>query len=110
MPATSKVLSIIDKGVRDRVTKNGETLRRHAESAQRWKNLRDRIARTDKDMENIRKVLLNGDSDHESSTSGTASSKNGYLDHTSQCIAGISNIKHWEPVSVRINISLSENC
>ena len=79
MPATSKVLSIIDKGVRDRVTKNGETLRRHAESAQKWKNLRDRIARTDKDMENIRKVLLNGDSDHESSNSGTASSKNGYL-------------------------------
>ena len=79
MPATSKVLSIIDKGVRDRVTKNGETLRRHAESAQRWKNLRDRIFRTDKDMENIRRVLLNGDSDHESSYSGTASSKNGYL-------------------------------
>ncbi|KAK7061049.1 hypothetical protein VNI00_000784 [Paramarasmius palmivorus] len=45
MPATSKVLSIIDKGVRDRVTKNGETLRRHAESAQRWKNLKERIAR-----------------------------------------------------------------
>ena len=75
MPATSKVLSIIDKGVRDRVTKNGETLRRHAESAQRWKNLRERINRTDKEMENVRKILLNGDSDHESSTSGTP----GYL-------------------------------
>ncbi|KAF8159462.1 hypothetical protein B0H34DRAFT_654994 [Crassisporium funariophilum] len=80
MPATSKVLSIIDKGVRDRVTKNGETLRRHAESAQRWKNLRERIARTDTEMENARKVLLGGDtSDHESSTSGTQSTKNGYL-------------------------------
>lgn len=75
MPATSKVLSIIDKGVRDRVTKNGETLRRHAESAQRWKNLRERINRTDKEMENVRKILLDGDSDHESSTSGTP----GYL-------------------------------
>lgn len=75
MPATSKVLSIIDKGVRDRVTKNGETLRRHAESAQRWKSLRERINRTDKEMENVKKILLNGDSDHESSTSGTA----GYL-------------------------------
>ncbi|KAL7280382.1 hypothetical protein ACG7TL_005307 [Trametes sanguinea] len=31
MPATTKVLSIIDKGVQDRVTKNGECLRRHAE-------------------------------------------------------------------------------
>ena len=62
MPATSKVLSIIDKGVRDRVTKNGETLRRHAESAQRWKNLRDRISRTDAEMESVRRLLLNSDS------------------------------------------------
>ncbi|KAJ3502559.1 hypothetical protein NLJ89_g8831 [Agrocybe chaxingu] len=81
MPATSKVLSIIDKGVRDRVTKNGETLRRHAESAQRWKSLRERITRTDTELHNVRKVLLSGDgtSDHESTTSGTASTKNGHL-------------------------------
>ncbi|TFY56335.1 hypothetical protein EVG20_g8962 [Dentipellis fragilis] len=52
MPATNKVLSIIDKGVQDRVTKNGECLRRHAESTQRWKNLRERITRTDTEMEN----------------------------------------------------------
>ncbi|KIM44712.1 hypothetical protein M413DRAFT_442668 [Hebeloma cylindrosporum] len=79
MPATSKVLSIIDKGVRDRVTKNGETLRRHAESAQRWKNLRERITRTDAEMEAARKILLGDFSDQESTTSGTASTKNGYL-------------------------------
>ncbi|KAF8074837.1 hypothetical protein FPV67DRAFT_1575016 [Lyophyllum atratum] len=82
MPATSKVLSIIDKGVRDRVTKNGETLRRHAESAQRWKNLRERISRTDVDMENVRKIIVNGEatpSETGSSTSGTMSTKNGYL-------------------------------
>jgi len=79
MPATSKVLSIIDKGVRDRVTKNGETLRRHAESASRWKNLRERITRTDTEMENVRKILLSGDEDQESTTSGTTSTKNGYL-------------------------------
>src|ERR1700726_2565210 len=73
MPATSKVLSIIDKGVQDRVTKNGETLRRHADSAQRWKLLRERIARTDKEMENVRKMLLGADatsSEAGSSTSG----------------------------------------
>ncbi|GAW00474.1 hypothetical protein LENED_001997 [Lentinula edodes] len=58
MPATSKVLAIIDKGVRDRVTKNGETLRRHAESAQRWKNLRERIARTDADMDSTPESTL----------------------------------------------------
>ncbi|KAF9477580.1 hypothetical protein BDN70DRAFT_97990 [Pholiota conissans] len=79
MPATSKVLSIIDKGVRDRVTKNGETLRRHAESAQRWKNLRERISRTDSEMEATRRIFLGGESDHESTTSGTNSTKNGYL-------------------------------
>jgi len=79
MPATSKVLSIIDKGVRDRVTKNGETLRRHGESAQRWKALRERITRTDAEMEAARKILLGDSSDHESTTSGTASTKNGYL-------------------------------
>ncbi|KAJ6619836.1 hypothetical protein B0H10DRAFT_2163688 [Mycena sp. CBHHK59/15] len=80
MPATSKVLSIIDKGVRDRVTKNGETLRRHAESAQRWKNLKERILRTDAEMETARKLLL-GDtlSETGSSTSGTISTRNGYL-------------------------------
>ena len=82
MPATSKVLSIIDKGVRDRVTKNGETLRRHAESAQKWKNLRERISRTDAEMETVRKILVHGDgasSEGGSSTSGATSGKNGYL-------------------------------
>lgn len=81
MPATSKVLSIIDKGVRDRVTKNGETLRRHAESAQRWKNLRERISRTDVEMENVKRIL-SGDStasENGSSTSGGMSTMNGYL-------------------------------
>ena len=58
MPATSKVLSIIDKGVQDRVTKNGECLRRHAEATQRWRNLGERIFRTEKEMEMIRKILL----------------------------------------------------
>lgn len=57
MPATSKVLSIIDKGVQDRVTKNGECLRRHAESTQRWRNLWERIQRTDIEMEIVRKIL-----------------------------------------------------
>ncbi|THH32457.1 hypothetical protein EUX98_g1735 [Antrodiella citrinella] len=58
MPATAKVLSIIDKGVQDRVTKNGECLRRHAESTQRWRNLQDRITRTETDMEKIRNAFL----------------------------------------------------
>ncbi|THV02480.1 hypothetical protein K435DRAFT_653175 [Dendrothele bispora CBS 962.96] len=79
MPATSKVLSIIDKGVRDRVTKNGETLRRHAESAQRWKNLKERIARTDAEMENVRKMFLQGDAAFSEAGSSTSGTQNGYL-------------------------------
>ena len=79
MPATSKVLAIIDKGVRDRVTKNGETLRRHAESAQRWKNLRERIARTDAEMETVRHILTHGDTGSDHGSAGTASTQNGYL-------------------------------
>ncbi|KAK2463529.1 hypothetical protein APHAL10511_004280 [Amanita phalloides] len=78
MPATSKVLSIIDKGVRDRVTKNGETLRRHAESAQRWKNLRERISRTDTDMEMVRKLLTNADAVSSDAGSSTVSLKNSF--------------------------------
>ena len=76
MPATSKVLAIIDKGVRERVTKNGETLRRHAESAQRWRNLRERISRTDAEMENVRKIFLSGDT---SSEAGSSTSCRRYL-------------------------------
>lgn len=78
MPATSKVLSILDKGVQDRVTKNGECLRRHAESTQRWNTLRARITRTEAEMEYVRK-LLSGEyapSEAGSSASGT---HNGYL-------------------------------
>lgn len=83
MPATSKVLSIIDKGVQDRVTKNGETLRRHAESAKRWRTLKDRIVRTDAEMEACRRILLSNDSAASENGSTvsvvTSSTRNGYL-------------------------------
>ncbi|THH07394.1 hypothetical protein EW145_g3407 [Phellinidium pouzarii] len=74
MPATSKVLSIIDKGVQDRVTKNGECLRRHAESIQRWRNLWERIQRTDVEMETVCKILLMRE--NEASESGSVASGN----------------------------------
>ena len=86
MPATTKVLSIIDKGVQDRVTKNGECLRRHADSTQRWKHLKERITRTDAEMEAVRRILTGEEeitpSDSGSVASGvTSKSKggNGYL-------------------------------
>ncbi|KAG1907905.1 uncharacterized protein F5891DRAFT_219537 [Suillus fuscotomentosus] len=61
VPATSKVLAIIDNGVQNRVTKNGETLRRHGESAKRWRILKERMAKTEKEMEVVRKILTGGD-------------------------------------------------
>jgi hypothetical protein len=86
MPATTKVLSIIDKGVQERVTKNGECLRRHADSTQRWKHLRERITRTDAEMEAVRRILTGEEeitpSDSGSVASGPTSktkSRNGYL-------------------------------
>ena len=86
MPATTKVLSIIDKGVQDRVTKNGECLRRHADSTQRWKLIRERITRTDAEMEAVRRILTGEEeitpSDSGSVVSGPTSkskSSNGYL-------------------------------
>ena len=86
MPATTKVLSIIDKGVQDRVTKNGECLRRHADSTQRWKHIRERITRTDAEMEAVRRILTGEEeitpSDSGSVVSGPTSkskSRNGYL-------------------------------
>ena len=86
MPATTKVLSIIDKGVQDRVTKNGECLRRHADSTQRWKHIKERITRTDAEMEAVRRILMGEEeitpSDSGSVVSGPTSkskSRNGYL-------------------------------
>lgn len=83
MPATTKVLSIIDKGVQDRVTKNGECLRRHSECSQRWKNLKERIHRTDKELDIVRRLLIATEttpSECESNTSGvTSHSRGGHL-------------------------------
>ncbi|KAJ8579410.1 hypothetical protein M405DRAFT_870303, partial [Rhizopogon salebrosus TDB-379] len=80
VPATSKVLAIIDNGVQNRVTKNGETLRRHGESVKRWRILKERMAKIDREMQAVRKILSGGDVAL-SETSSTASglTANGYL-------------------------------
>ena len=65
MPATTKVLAILDRSVRDRVTKNGECLRRHAEARARWKNLRERINRIDLEMETVRLFFVTKDKEQE---------------------------------------------
>ncbi|GJJ11257.1 hypothetical protein Clacol_005489 [Clathrus columnatus] len=73
-----------DKGVRDRVTKNGECLRLHAEMRQRWHNLRERISRIDTEMENVRRLITEGRLDRSETDSNvsraTSKSSNGFLD------------------------------
>ena len=73
MPSVTKVLSVLDKGVRDRVTKNGECLRRHADMRIRWRGLRERIANIDVGMEVARRALL--DVDKEPSEDGSMVSR-----------------------------------
>ena len=46
-PAIQRVLAIIDKGVSDRLTVNGEILRLHAAMHNRWKHIEQEIAITD---------------------------------------------------------------
>ncbi|KAG9313067.1 hypothetical protein JVU11DRAFT_6507 [Chiua virens] len=74
MPATTKVLAIMDNGVKNRVTKNGEALRRHAEAAKRWRVLQERIERTEKEMGKVREILTRVDQ----TPSETDSTKSGH--------------------------------
>lgn len=46
-PAIERVLAIIDKGVKDRLTVNGEILRLNTEMQAKWEELRDRMAEMD---------------------------------------------------------------
>ncbi|KAF8518006.1 hypothetical protein BU17DRAFT_91435 [Hysterangium stoloniferum] len=84
MPSVTKILSVVDKGVRDRVTKNGECLRLHAEMRGRWHNLRERISRMDTEMEAVRRMIANQEverTETESAVSrGTSRTSNGFLD------------------------------
>ncbi|KAG2338594.1 hypothetical protein BDR05DRAFT_969029 [Suillus weaverae] len=79
VPATSKVLAIIDNGVQNRVTKNGETLRRHGESAKRWRILKERMAKTEKEMEAVRKILTGDVARSETGSTASGYTANGYL-------------------------------
>ncbi|KAK4217690.1 cortical protein KAR9-domain-containing protein [Rhypophila decipiens] len=52
-PAVERVLSIIDKGVKDRLTVNGEILRLHNEMQAKWGDLKERMAELDFALEEI---------------------------------------------------------
>ncbi|KAI6041302.1 hypothetical protein EDC04DRAFT_2985860 [Pisolithus marmoratus] len=79
VPATAKVLSIMDNGVRNRVTKNGEALRRHGEAAKRWRLLQERMDRTEREMEKVRKMLVSADQAFSEAGSSSGNTTNGYL-------------------------------
>ncbi|KAI0154808.1 KAR9-domain-containing protein [Xylariaceae sp. FL1272] len=52
-PAIERVLSIIDKGVKDRLTVNGEILRLHTEMQSRWEGLKQQMQVMDAMLEDI---------------------------------------------------------
>jgi hypothetical protein len=52
-PAIERVLSIIDKGVKDRLTVNGEILRLHAEMQGKWEELKEAMADLDAAVEEL---------------------------------------------------------
>ena len=80
VPATTKVLAIMDNGVKNRVTKNGEALRRHAEAAKRWRVLQERIERTEKEMSKVREILTRADqAPSETGSTKSGHTANGYL-------------------------------
>ncbi|KAF8141521.1 hypothetical protein EV363DRAFT_1391973 [Boletus edulis] len=81
VPATTKVLAIMDNGVKNRVTKNGEALRRHAEAAKRWRVLQERIERTEKEMGKVREILTRADqAPSETGSSMSGHTTNAYLE------------------------------
>ncbi|KAK0392698.1 hypothetical protein NLU13_2193 [Sarocladium strictum] len=52
-PAIERILSIIDKGLKDRLTVNGEILRLYADMEHKWTTLKDQMRETDGILEEI---------------------------------------------------------
>ncbi|KAJ8069939.1 hypothetical protein OCU04_000347 [Sclerotinia nivalis] len=52
-PAIERVLSIIEKGVKDRLTVNGEILRLHSDMQQKWDSLKDQMNELDTALEEL---------------------------------------------------------
>ncbi|KAH8602906.1 cortical protein KAR9-domain-containing protein [Bisporella sp. PMI_857] len=52
-PAIERVLSIIEKGVKDRLTVNGEILRLHSDMQRKWETLKERMHELDVSLEEV---------------------------------------------------------
>lgn len=59
-PAIERVLSIIDKGVQDRLTVNGEILRLHQEIQSKWDDLKEQIREVDATVEDLQSGKQSG--------------------------------------------------
>ncbi|CAE6518642.1 unnamed protein product [Rhizoctonia solani] len=68
--SSTQAMASIDKTMGGRDFKNGEVLRRHTELSARWKSIRERIARTDREIESLKKP-----SDPDPSESGSVRSR-----------------------------------
>ncbi|KAG9090483.1 hypothetical protein FRC06_001035 [Ceratobasidium sp. 370] len=55
MQSSTQAMASIDKTIRSRDIKNGEVLRRHTELSARWRSIRERITRTDREIEAIKR-------------------------------------------------------
>lgn len=52
-PSIERILLIIDKGIKDRLTVNGEILRLHAETQAKWDSLKEQMKEMDATLEEI---------------------------------------------------------
>ncbi|KAL5320857.1 hypothetical protein ACEPPN_011667 [Leptodophora sp. 'Broadleaf-Isolate-01'] len=52
-PAIERVLSIIERGVKDRLTVNGEILRLHSEMQRKWEALKEQMSELDTSLEEL---------------------------------------------------------
>lgn len=59
-PAIERVLGIIDKGVKDRLTVNGEILRLHQEIQSKWDTLKEQMRETDVQVEDLQSGKRSG--------------------------------------------------
>lgn len=58
IPSCEKVLKVIDSGIsQQKRSLNGEILRSHADMKLRWRNLQERMTRTEKEMQGVQELL-----------------------------------------------------
>lgn len=81
-PACEQIFASLEKGVKQHSTRNGTILRRFTELKTRWRSLRDRVSRMDKELKRIEAQLvdLGSDEAHHAATLTPSRSKD-HLQH-----------------------------